>query len=107
LVLINKSMESSNPDRRNIAKIGLEMTALLIRKNTDYGSSVFDPPLLCPELPPVIGILTRLSDKINRLVQLSQNENLVQSESFDDTISDLVGYGILYLVLRRRDESEV
>lgn len=65
----------------------------LIKKNTDYGSS-FD------DLMDVFGNLAfviRLVDKVNRLQSITKNkETLVQDESFQDTVDDIIGYCILY-----------
>lgn len=80
-----------------IAEVGAEVVATLIRKNIDYGSSVFDSPVLCPNMPAKSSILVRMSDKIKRIQQLQQNEAQVKSESFEDTMRDLAGYAILYL----------
>ena len=80
-----------------IAEVGAEIVATLIRKNIDYGSSVFSSPVLCPNMPAKSSILVRMSDKIKRIQQLQQQEAQVKSESFEDTMRDLAGYAILYL----------
>lgn len=82
--------------QKQLAQVGTNLVATLIRKNTDYGSSVFDSPLLCPNMPAKSSILVRMSDKIKRLVQLQSNEAMVK-ESYEDTMRDLAGYAILYL----------
>ena len=72
----------------------------LLKKNDSYGASAFRPPVLCPALPPKVGILTRMSDKINRLYSGGK----IEGETFDDTILDLVGYGVLYLVAQNMEK---
>ena len=73
-----------------------EFYTTLKRKNDSYGASVFRAPCLCPALPPRVAILTRMSDKINRLYSGGK----IEGETFDDTIRDLVGYGLLYFVAK-------
>ena len=68
----------------------------LMKKNESYGSSVFRAPILCPALPPRVGILTRASDKMNRLFSGGR----IEGETFDDTLFDLAGYIVLYFVAK-------
>jgi hypothetical protein len=52
-------------DQQRIAECGLELTALLLRKNADYGGSAWQAPLLAPGMTPREAIrwplLTRIS----------------------------------------------
>lgn len=85
-------------DQERIAEMGVAITAMLIRKNIDYGSSVYKPPCLAPHLDPGMAMLVRMSDKVERLVKLLGNEEAAMvAESTDDTMRDLAGYLILYL----------
>lgn len=79
----------------------IKIVFTLIRKNRDYGSSVFDAPRLTPHLDPGVAIDVRLSDKLNRLEQLSRTDPEIKSESIDDTKLDIIGYLILQRVHRR------
>lgn len=81
--------------QRAIAVAGLELVALLLRKNQDYGSSVFDAPMLLPNVSANLAIRVRLSDKIKRIIQLAGNPAEVASESLDDTLDDVAGYRII------------
>lgn len=72
----------------------------LTSKNKDYGSSAFERPYLHPHLPPEDAILIRMSDKVNRLHNIMQN-NAVCDETIDDTILDLAGYCVLFLASRK------
>jgi len=86
------------PDQTRIAETGTKVTALLIRKNIDYGSSVYKSPRLAPKLDCGTAMLVRMSDKIERLSKLlGSDEPACVSESIDDTMADLAGYLILYL----------
>ena len=85
--------------QKMIAEEGLRWINLLLKKNKDYGSSVFMSPLLCTHLLPSTAILVRMSDKIQRLEHLLNfvDEPEVE-ESTSDTIMDLGAYCLLYLV---------
>jgi hypothetical protein len=69
----------------------------LVRKNHDYGGSVF-------ELGGK-GIFVRMWDKMARLKQLvwMAVQPKVRDEAIHDTIADLAGYAILWLVDRQRN----
>jgi hypothetical protein len=90
------------PDQERIVQEGVEWIALLLRKNSDYGSSVWKTPVLCPKTHPKLAILVRMSDKVQRIQSLQEKmadggEIEVLGESFDDTIRDLGAYCLLYL----------
>ncbi len=95
---------SRGPDQQAIAEIGLRIVSTLLRKNADYGSSVFSSPILDPSQTPERAIRCRLSDKIARLQTLLGSANTPQvAESVTDTMTDLAGYAILWLVVSERD----
>jgi len=95
LRLIQNSAGGYNgEDQTRIARVGLAFLVTLLRKNRDYGSSVFKTPLLAPSLDPGTAILVRMSDKIERL---SHNNALEINETRDDTMMDLGAYALLYL----------
>ena len=74
---------------KNIQK---ELLETFIKKNNDYGNSNLDTF-------GKIGILIRLQDKINRYINISKNNiHLVEDESLDDTIKDLINYSYLFLI---------
>lgn len=87
-------------EQQCIAETGIQIVALLLRKNADYGSSAWKPPALAPQLNPGDAMLCRMSDKVARIAQLTTNAAQV-SESLDDSMGDLSGYGILWLAYRR------
>ena len=89
-------------DNKEILAIYDEIAHLrdtLTSKNKDYGSSAFERPYLHPHLP-TDAILIRMSDKVNRLHNIMQN-NAVCDETIDDTVLDLAGYCILFLANRK------
>lgn len=79
-----------------IEKVANELLDTIYRKNRDYGNSVFKASRFS-SVPASDAILVRLGDKVNRLENLKDRKAEVD-ESFDDTIKDLAGYCILYLV---------
>ena len=73
-------------------KIQSEGLALFKKKNADYGNRFADFWL--------VGILTRLQDKINRSINITKtNITVVQDESLRDTLLDLQNYCTLALLL--------
>ena len=76
-----------------IHDILVDLEDTLIRKNKDYGNS-FDNQM--DEWGIVAGAI-RISDKLNRLKQLSNpnHEQQVNDEALKDTALDLAGYSIL------------
>lgn len=75
----------------------VELSSLLISKNQNYGNSALTPPPLA-DVSIQTGILVRLGDKFKRLQQLTHGEQDKVGESLKDTIQDIAGYCILYLV---------
>ena len=67
-------------------------------KNADYGDSVGDTYNKFGD----VSFLTRITDKYNRILSLSDNGECgeVKDESLDDTILDLANYCVLWLVER-------
>jgi len=85
------------PDQQRIAETAIDWTKTLLAKNSDYGSSVWEVPLLTPNLDPAQAILVRMSDKIKRIQALMRRPAEVANESLDDSIKDLGAYCLLYL----------
>jgi len=81
----------------NVMDIVFEIVDLLVRKNHDYG----DDNLVKHGL---LGIIVRLDDKLARLNNLYKKENkngMVTDEKIEDTIKDIIGYGLNSLRLMR------
>lgn len=85
------------PNQALIARIGTKVVQTLLDKNYDYGSSVFDPPPLCPTMRADAAILVRMSDKLARLSTLLKGQEATVAESIEDTMKDLGAYAILWL----------
>lgn len=98
--------ESEYQKREAIHKqITDEMHNLYIRKNRDYGSSVTDTY----EKFGLTSFLVRLSDKLNRVTNLTLNnkDNLVKDEKVQDTLLDLANYAVLALIELKIDEDKL
>ena len=97
--------EMCNPhpgERDRFRSILDEMWALHVRKGADYGSNT-DPyaNVRASEdfgVPPWVGALIRLNDKITRLKSFIRNGNLV-NESVEDSIRDIQVYSVIMQVL--------
>jgi hypothetical protein len=85
-----------------IARTVLQFGLTLLRKNRNYGSSVFKQPVLTPDIGTDAAIRVRMSDKIERLITLFKGNKDLVGESVIDTISDLGAYCILWLVYKGR-----
>lgn len=85
-------------------KICDELNETYKKKNADYGDSVGE---LYNKLGDIT-ILTRISDKYNRLMNLlgPNNDREVNYESVDDTILDMANYCIIWLMERRLKNSK-
>ena len=85
-------MENKIRKYDNIIK---ELRAIYIAKNNDYGSSVTDTYNKFGD----VSFMVRITDKINRATTLlSKNNRQVQDEKLEDTIKDMINYGILWLI---------
>lgn len=84
-------------DQQRICDAGLSVVDLLLRKNSDYGGSAWQVPVLAPTLTPRQAIQCRMSDKIQRLQTLLSGRQAEVAESIEDTMRDLAGYAILWL----------
>lgn len=77
---------------RNIAE---EIASLYERKNSDYGDSFGETF----EKLGIISAITRMSDKMNRIISLSTtNQQKVNDEAVEDTLKDLAAYSIMTLI---------
>ena len=95
--MIVQIKEGPNTTGGKIYRKCVELSSLLIRKNQNYGNSALTAPPLA-DVSIQTGILVRLGDKFKRLQQLTHGEQDKVGESLKDTIQDIAGYCILYLI---------
>jgi hypothetical protein len=97
-LLVEASEARHGEDQTRIAETIIQWGALLLRKNKDYGNSVWNTPVLAPDCSVSAAIRVRMSDKISRLAHLIANNNdPAINESIDDTLRDLGAYCLLEL----------
>ena len=94
--------ECLNEDQKEIWNFFEGARALIIKKNSDYGSSAFTPPLLAPHVSTGDGILTRMSDKVKRLINLLSGAKAQINESVIETVFDLGAYCFFYCIVEKR-----
>jgi hypothetical protein len=77
-----------------IKSLSTEIAELVARKNKDYGDSFSE----MVDKYGYVAILIRFQDKLNRLDALNKNKRvMIVDESMEDTLKDIVGYGLLAL----------
>jgi len=76
--------------------IGKEIAELITRKQRDYGPKNI---LNCP-VGAERGVVVRLYDKLARLANLLETGQEPNNESIDDTIDDIIGYGMVLKMVR-------
>ena len=77
------------------AKEAISIANIVVRKQRDYGPANITTFGL-------EGVMIRLSDKINRLINLLQNQKDPENESVEDTLIDISGYAIIGLMLQHK-----
>lgn len=75
-------------------EICMKLNAIYEAKNHDYGDSFSETFRKLG----LISAVTRITDKVNRLQNLSVNEQLVKDESIVDTLMDAANYCIMTLI---------
>jgi hypothetical protein len=82
---------------KEINAITEEVTKILISKNQDYGGASFDLGLN--------GNMVHLWDKIKRYRHLVESKNTPKFESIEDTLKDIIGYGIIGLIILQKESN--
>ena len=81
-----------------IKQVARDVVLLFLEKNKAYGDTANNPPQIFSKLSAREGILARLDDKLSRVKNKGLNDNT------EDTISDIIGYLILYKVQVLKEE---
>lgn len=69
----------------------MDLCSLLIEKNKSYGNAALSPVRVFSKADPIEQLKVRIDDKLSRLQSGKEYPG-------DDTVKDLTGYLILYLV---------
>ena len=85
--------------QKKIRETGKEVTNFLLKKNKQYGNSVFEPIGIFSKGTSQEGLRVRIDDKLNRLMQ--GNDSL---ETDEDIVKDLIGYLTLLLIMMREEK---
>lgn len=78
-------------------QVGTEVAKIIAKKQADYGSKNI---LNCP-VGAELGIVVRLYDKLARLANLLETGATPNNESIEDTIDDIMGYGMVLKMVRQ------
>ncbi len=70
----------------------------LITKNKNYGNSALEPLRVFSKADPVEQLKVRIDDKLSRISRGSKEGISLSDESFTDTVRDLIGYLVLFLI---------
>ena len=83
----------------DVIEVTEDIAALLIEKNKAYGNSALDPVRIFSKADPLEQLQVRIDDKLSRLARGNEYPG-------DDTITDLLGYLILYKIQTKRTKPE-
>lgn len=92
--LVTQALEA--PSGEEILTTCLDLAALLLRKNTQYGDSALSPRRTFSKAPPDEQIKVRIDDKLNRL---EKGAAWLETEDIEQ---DLLGYLVLLRIARTR-----
>lgn len=83
-------------DEKSIKQVTDKVAAILIKKNQDYGGASFDLGLY--------GNMVHLWDKVHRYRNMvGCNKKEPNFEGLEDTLIDIIGYGIIGLHILKED----
>jgi hypothetical protein len=82
-----------------ISKICSEIEQMLIDKNRAYGDSALDPVRIFSKDNALEQLYVRIDDKLSRVSRGHEYPG-------DDTINDLIGYLVLLLIARDRQDHD-
>lgn len=93
-----KAFELTEKGRAHAAIVAVckELRDLLLEKNEKYGNSALNPVRIFSKADSVEQLRVRLDDKISRI------QTTGESADDEDTLFDLLGYGVLLVVAKRR-----
>lgn len=107
---IEKEETVSRTTKDDISDLCDLLKQALIDKNTDYGDSALTEPLFTYGVSTEQAIAVRFGDKIKRLENLCSGYEInyeyrkVKNETINDTLLDVAGYALLWLIARAREE---
>ena len=74
-----------------------DLYELFLKKNADYGETY--------KKYGIIGILIRISDKIDRCINIDKNKvHLIKEEGIENELRDLANYSTMALMLKKKED---
>lgn len=89
-----------NPKAQRHSEITSNLKEIYQSKNADYGDAFGETF----QKLGIVSAVTRISDKTNRLMSLTQNDRQVEDETLEDTLMDLANYAIMTLIEMESEE---
>lgn len=93
----SKNENITSAFERDMNLVVKTITSILKAKNESYGDSALNPIRIFSKLDSAEQLKVRIDDKLSRLSRGSEYPG-------DDTIVDLIGYLVLFLIQRKRTE---
>jgi hypothetical protein len=87
----------SKETEESIKRVVSEIEKMLIAKNRAYGDSALEPVRVFSKAENIEQLYVRIDDKLSRVKRGHEYPG-------DDTISDLIGYLVLLLVAKEKNE---
>jgi hypothetical protein len=87
----------SKQTEAKITEVILDIEKMLIEKNRAYGDSALEPVRIFSKAQTVEQLYVRIDDKLSRVEGGHEYPG-------DDTIKDLIGYLVLLLIAKERNE---
>ena len=87
----------SEETEESIDRVVSEIKEMLIAKNRAYGDSALEPVRVFSKAETIEQLYVRIDDKLSRVKRGHEYPG-------DDTISDLIGYLVLLLIAKEKNE---
>jgi len=87
----------SKETEESISRVVSEIETMLIAKNRAYGDSALEPVRVFSKAENIEQLYVRIDDKLSRVKRGHEYPG-------DDTISDLIGYLVLLLIAKEKNE---
>lgn len=87
----------SKETEESISRVVSQIEEMLIAKNRAYGDSALEPVRVFSKADTIEQLYVRIDDKLSRVKRGHEYPG-------DDTISDLIGYLILLLIAKEKNE---
>ncbi len=102
------SIQNKYPETCNeFEKINLEMFKLFMQKQADYGPTNVgmgkEVVTTNEEVKrSLLGLSVRLNDKVQRMLNLTLNNQTPNNETLEDTYIDIANYAVMALIVSRK-----